>query len=502
MHLSVMQICLLYTLMVATTETARRRNSAVRSLELHATKGKFFIHTLHSANFFSTAVDVKWSATVKGRPSLPLWLHLMPSRHKVLAYLYGTPVTPAIQIVIHAIARRTDNFETAQQFITIFFNNDGNRVLACGARYNASTQQVVELRVKNYDAEEFINGRSGLIEKMHTSLKDSFRGKGINPYIFDVIPAVNAPPEKTHFIRDHKFGAIIQVGTQKRFHTNVLNLERGLQTNSQYCTRNPLVPLDKYFAPTFQIDWCNFHVKNVTMMQLGDERDAPRARLLAAVLNEENEQSTPLLSTEATLMSEEPSAIRTRYYFWESFLMFPMLGVCCILLLILLSVIFFGRREGQHWRDYKTPKEQLDEYISVREGQRHLRELSVQRQILQMASDRAPSSTPVGIHTFLQPRSSIQTVSQNNNPPGNYVHHGSRSPILKEDRRHASIDVDKRSAMDVHNMPIGKQTVAEAAKACGSSLHLYRNPFEDEPSEEDEDDESEGANEGIRGSEH
>lgn len=66
-------------------------------------------------------------------------------------------------------------------------------------------------------------------------------------------------------------------------------------------------------------NWENVQ-KNVTMMQLGDERDAPRARLLAAVLNEENEQSTPLLSTEATLMSEEPSAIRTRYYFWESFL--------------------------------------------------------------------------------------------------------------------------------------------------------------------------------------
>ncbi|VDM42934.1 unnamed protein product [Toxocara canis] len=327
---------------------------------------------------------------------------------------------------------------------------------------------------------------------MQGSLKDSFRGKGINPYIFNVIPAVNAPPEKTHFIRDHKFGTVVQVGTQRRFHTNVLNLERGLQTNSQYCTRNPLVPLDKYFASTFQIDWCNFHVKNVTMMHIGEESEAPRARLLAAVLNEERKVPTPLISTEATLIIEESGAIRTRYYFWESFLMFPMLGVCCILLLILLSVIFFGRREGQHWRDYKTPKEQLDEYVSVRESQRHLRELSVQRQILQMASDRTPSAAPVGIHTFLQPRSSIQTISQPNNASNEYVHHSSRSPILKDDRHHSSMD--KQSSMDPHNMPLGKQTVAEAAKACGSSLHLYRNPFEDEPSEEDEDEESEGPN--------
>ncbi|VDK45969.1 unnamed protein product [Anisakis simplex] len=447
------------------------------------------------------AVDVKWSATVKGRPSLPLWLHLMPSRHKVIAYLYGTPVTPLMQIVIHVIARRRDNFETAQQFITIFFNSD--------ARYNSSTQQVVELRVKNMDPEEFIHDRSGLLEKMQNSLRESFRGRGIHPYIFNLIPAVNAPPEKTaYFIRDHKFGTIIQAGTQKRYHTNVLNLERGLQTNPQYCTRNPLVPLDRYFAPTFQIDWCNFHVRNVTMMHTSQERDVPRARLLAAVLNEDDVQQTQLSSsvptTESTSITEAAGAnsIRTRYYFWESFLMFPMLGVCCILLLILLSVIFFGRREGQHWRDYKTPKEQLEEYMSVRESQRHLRELSVQRQILQMASDQS-SLTPVGIHTFLQPRSSDQNLSSQPNKSNisnlpttassEYVHHSSRSPILKERQLGGSVAPKQSLTMldNAHNIPIGKQTVAEAAKACGSSLHLYRNPFEDEPSEEDDDDDEE-----------
>lgn len=29
--------------------------------------------------------------------------------------------------------------------------------------------------------------------------------------------------------------------------------------------------------------------------------------------------------------------------------------------------------------------------------------------------------------------------------------------------------------------------MAEAAKACGSSLHLYRNPFEDKESEDEEE---------------
>ncbi|VDM42933.1 unnamed protein product [Toxocara canis] len=93
----------------------------------HSSFGNFFLnrrpnHIRKCVEFkMLTAflVDVKWSATVKGRPSLPLWLHLMPSQHKMIAYLYGTPVTPAMQIVIHVIARRIDNFETAQHTVQL-----------------------------------------------------------------------------------------------------------------------------------------------------------------------------------------------------------------------------------------------------------------------------------------------------------------------------------------------------------------------------------------------
>ena len=44
----------------------------------------------------------------------------------------------------------------------------------------------------------------------------------------------------------------------------------------------------------------------------------------------------------------------------------------------------------------------MQEYLNLRESQKHLRELSVQRQILLMNNDRKNSS-PVGIRTFLQP---------------------------------------------------------------------------------------------------
>ncbi|MCP9265341.1 Sarcoglycan alpha/epsilon [Dirofilaria immitis] len=373
-------------------------------------------------------VDVKWSASLNSRPALPLWLHLMPSRYKALAYLYGTAISPLNQVVIHVIARRLDNYDKAEQYITIFLNDNA---------------------------------------------------------------AGNLPPQNVQFNLHHKVGSIVRIGTQNRFHVNVLNLERGLQRNPQYCSRNHLVPLDKFFAPIFQIDWCNFHVKNVT---------APTIHNNDAVVQQKSTKIIePNIDTEAytsyhqyepstsSVSKMETPVLHTRYYFWESFLMFPMLGVCCILLLILLSLIFFGRREGQHWRDYKTPKRQLEEYASVRDSQRHLRELSMQRQMLLMASDRVQSHTSLGIHTFLQPKSASHNPSPEN-LRANLSSRGSRSPLLRGSRVYLSISPDKTT--DNHVTPMSKQTVAEAAKACGSSLHLYRNPFESEPSDNNAEEQS------------
>lgn len=91
--------------------------------------------------------------------------------------------------------------------------------------------------------------------------------------------------------------------------------------------------------------------------------------------------------------------------------MVPALLAVLVLLILCLSCIFCGWREGQPWRDYKTPKEQLQEYLNVRESQRHLRELSVQRQMLLMNADRSKSATPMGVQTFLQPRGGSVTPS-------------------------------------------------------------------------------------------
>lgn len=114
----------------------------VRNVEVHASKGRFLVHMLHSAYFYKNTgtfifpffcsyfnnkviVNVKWSATAKGKPDLPFWLHLFPSRHRGIAYLIGTPVTPLHQIVIHVIALSLDTYEKADQYITIMLSDDG-----------------------------------------------------------------------------------------------------------------------------------------------------------------------------------------------------------------------------------------------------------------------------------------------------------------------------------------------------------------------------------------
>ncbi|VDO34131.1 unnamed protein product [Onchocerca flexuosa] len=470
----------------------------INPLELRTTKGEFFIHTLHSGNFFPRAIDVKWSASLDGRPALPLWLHLMPSRHKALGYLYGTVVSPLNQVVIHVIARRLDNYDKAEQYIKIFLNDNGKMCIL--EKYSNATQQFAEIYIKNYDPEDLLIDRTRTIDLLKKSMKESFRGKGLNPYIFQILAAGNSPPQNVQFDLRHKVGSIVRIGTQNRFHVNVLNLERGLQRNPQYCSRNQLVPLNKFFAPIFQIDWCNFHVvivcsilsemKNVTAPTIHSNDTGLQQRSIKVIRPDTETVHTPYHQYQpstSSISKVETPMLHTRYYFWESFMMFPMLGVCCILLLILLSLIFFGRREGQHWRDYKTPKRQLEEYASVRDSQRHLRELSMQRQMLLMASDRVQSHTPLGIHTFLQPKSPSQNPSPENlrTDPSS---RGSRSPLLKGSRVHLSISPDK--TFDDHVVPMSKQTVAEAAKACGSSLHLYRNPFESDPSDNNAEEQS------------
>ncbi|ETN82241.1 sarcoglycan alpha/epsilon [Necator americanus] len=346
----------------------------------------------------------------------------------------GTPVTGARQVTVHVFAKRLDTFETKQQYIVISLAEDG---------------------------------------RLEKSIRDAFRGRDVNPYIYMVQPEFQVPQGKEHLFRNQRSrSSLISIGTQRGFYPTVHKLIHNLQTNPSFCKKQRLVALNKYFAPTFEVDWCRTRIRNITMLHDFVEGDVKSERYDVNVVTDLQVTATPAEPI------REISAVSDGYTFWESVLVFPLIAVFCIVLVLVLSLIFFGRREGQQWRDYKTPKEQLDEYVSVRQSQRHLRELSVQRQLLLMAGGRDHPSPPYGVHSFLQPR--YKSVVNGVDSVGRF----SKSASKLNDNNDETTDLLSGS----ESIPVGKQTVAEAARQCGSSLHLYRNPLESETDEENEND--------------
>ncbi|KAE9413493.1 hypothetical protein Angca_006919, partial [Angiostrongylus cantonensis] len=427
-----------------------------------AKKGHLFVYTLHSASFFHTAVDVTWSATLKNRPALPSWLHIVPSRYKAIAYLAGTPVTAARQVTVHVFAKRLDTYQIKQQYIVISMSGD--------ERYTRTTQQLIDIFVKNVEVEAILSNRDGTIGRLEKSLREAFRGKDVNPYIYNIEPEFQVPQDKQHLFQNQKSG-LISIGSQRGFYPNVHKLIRNLRLSPFFCRKQNLVVLNKYFAPTFDVDWCRTRIVCFCV-------DFSISHSVLFITVAEKCFLSQVNATPAQPLREVGS-IGEGYTFWESVLVFPLIAVFCIVLVLVLSLIFFGRREGQQWRDYKTPKEQLNEYVSVRQSQRHLRELSVQRQLLLMAGDHDHTSPPFGVHSFLQPKCKSAA-----NCPDPVCRLGKTSNKLDSNVVEDTADI--LSTND--SVPVGKQTVAEAARQCGSSLHLYRNPLESETDEENDND--------------
>ncbi|KAF7639611.1 hypothetical protein Mgra_00000935 [Meloidogyne graminicola] len=438
-------------------QNIRREHAA----ELRAVKGQFFVHMLHSAYFFPQTVDVKWSASVHGRPILPQWIHLIPSKHRSIAFLIGTPVSPHSHFPLHIIAKRIDSFENSEQTFSIITNED------LLTRFTGTTRQIAEIYLTNINAEELLwgVGRDNKLKNLEKAIHLTFKGKHVNPYIFNILSGTeNALDLQRQFQGNILTGAIIQIGTQLNFHLNVQHLSNNMQQNKEFCSQNKNIPMDRNFRPEFKVDWCKFYLKNVTipldleqhlrkMSKEGKNAKIDYSNENMEILGIKKEiKSEQILNTEHDHLPSPPV-----YYIWESVLVFPLLAVFCLLFILCLSFIFFGRREGQHWRDYKTPKNQLDQYLNLRESQHHLREMSQQRQLLLSSmshSGREQSDTTISIGTFLRPKEEEE----------------------KENNQIKSASLPER----ISNYPpssIGKQTVAEAARANGLALNLYRHPI-------------------------
>ncbi|GMT05759.1 hypothetical protein PENTCL1PPCAC_27933, partial [Pristionchus entomophagus] len=441
-------------------------SEAIETRQSLGTKGKFFVHTLHSATFFPQTVSVEWKATLKGKPLLPVWMTLVKSKHDAIAYLVGTPVGRQRQLTIHVIAKRLDTFQIQEQFVVITLQDD--------SRYTRSTQESLEMFVKNHDVEDLISDRTGMIGRLENAARETFKGKNVNPYIHALTPAYDVK-QTVQFSRNQqrqKIGTIVSIGTQRRFYQNTHNLVASIKRDKKNCNKKNLENIDRQFAPSFDIEWCKTNLRKITLIRdLADEVTDKEFKNQKAVDLE--------ISPEDKKMPDKKTAsiVEGGYSFFESVLVFPLIAIVCVFLILCLSLIFFGCREGQQWRDYKTPNDQLEEYASVRQGQRNLRDISVQRQVLLRSEEKDNSMAPSDIHTFLQPKTLPRY-------PGNSLR-SSRNIINKS--RSQLNENGEIAPPPIDSIPLGKQTVAEAAKACGSSLHLYRNPLDTESDNDDHD---------------
>ncbi|KRX60898.1 Mitotic checkpoint protein BUB3 [Trichinella sp. T6] len=144
-------------------------------------------------------------------------------------------------------------------------------------------------------------------------------------------------------LADKHDGTVVTMVAPGGFQKNVLNLMKELQANPAACKRNEIVSLNPVFAPRVLIghnELFGAAWTNDTMHEYITSSDNVRYR----------PTSTNLI----------PSAV-------------------LLFILLILSMMLFGCREGQHWRDYKTPRTQLIDYVHLRQSQQQLRQLSFRR---------------------------------------------------------------------------------------------------------------------------
>ena len=55
------------------------------------------------------------------------------------------------------------------------------------ARFKSSTKEILEFRIANVEAEELLYGRDTKLKELEMTIRKIFLGKGVNPYIFNIV---------------------------------------------------------------------------------------------------------------------------------------------------------------------------------------------------------------------------------------------------------------------------------------------------------------------------
>ncbi|KFD69769.1 hypothetical protein M514_11791 [Trichuris suis] len=198
----------------------------------------------------------------------------------------------------------------------------------------------------------------------------------------------------------NSLGVLVTVAPQDRFTPRVSVLGKDLLSNPTACKRNVILRWDAIFAPRFKVDWCRFRLWSFATT------DVNRSQTVIHSANVGQEDEMFLAKKNDSLSYEWVPQFRrfslhnfARSYFrdWVVFGIIP--GAILLFIILVLSSVLFGCREGQHWRDYKTPRIQLMEYVSLRRSQRRLRQLTLRRLSSEMVDPSALYAKPVGKQT-------------------------------------------------------------------------------------------------------
>ncbi|KHJ46885.1 sarcoglycan alpha/epsilon [Trichuris suis] len=358
---------------------------------LRLTKNRFFYHAIPAGEFFRVTppAPIRYTASLDGYPDLPSWIDITSSPKTHDAYLFGNPnKVSSIDILVVGLNRAT--YTTSLKRLRIHVIDQTK------SSYKGAEQRI-QFLVSNYDAWQFF-ATEELLKQLQAAVVEAFPSRTGSSTIFR-IQVANLTSGKAR-VFGNSLGVLVTVAPQDRFTPRVSVLGKDLLSNPTACKRNVILRWDAIFAPRFKVDWCRFRLWSFATT------DVNRSQTVIHSANVGQEDEMFLAKKNDSLSYEWVPQFRrfslhnfARSYFrdWVVFGIIP--GAILLFIILVLSSVLFGCREGQHWRDYKTPRIQLMEYVSLRRSQRRLRQLTLRRLSSEMVDPSALYAKPVGKQT-------------------------------------------------------------------------------------------------------
>ncbi|KRZ50306.1 Mitotic checkpoint protein BUB3, partial [Trichinella nativa] len=314
-------------------------------------------------------MPIRYSVSLEGFPDLPSWLHVTHSPVTYDLFIFGNPESNITENIM-VVALNLKTFQTARKRMRIKVTKG---IYAKDDRVETAELWILNHNVWQFFADEnILRLLQSLVMKAFPSLKEHTTILKLSIPKFAVNKA----------LADKHDGTVVTMVAPGGFQKNVLNLMKELQANPAACKRNEIVSLNPVFAPRFQIDWCRLRLHE---QPLSLTKNGTNSRVLIGH-NElfgaawTNDTMHEYITSSDNVRYRPTSTNRLgRSYFqdWIFFVVIP--SAVLLFILLILSMMLFGCREGQHWRDYKTPRTQLIDYVHLRQSQQQLRQLSFRR---------------------------------------------------------------------------------------------------------------------------